>query len=225
MDHQYEVDIPAYTCTCFDFPLINYCKHICAVQHWSPEVVEQRLISSPEIHTLSSPDADSSESVNTTDAGGVVLSVTDHTSCTGNSLVPISESFRLARKLETLAGRLRQSSTAPPVSVLGLKKDLDTALVDVFSGLLLPQVVRIPPNIKCWTETQAVMMPAKKGRRKRAGDDAYGAGENSGKKAKKAKAKARYVIAAAGLDSLLITIVYLLSQCSAASAPRHHYKT
>ncbi|KAJ7605973.1 hypothetical protein DFH06DRAFT_1019876, partial [Mycena polygramma] len=28
----YEVDLDTYTCTCLDFPLISYCKHICAVQ-------------------------------------------------------------------------------------------------------------------------------------------------------------------------------------------------
>jgi hypothetical protein len=28
----YNVDISTYTCTCLDFPLISYCKHVCAVQ-------------------------------------------------------------------------------------------------------------------------------------------------------------------------------------------------
>ena len=46
------------------------------------------------------------------------------------------------------------------------------------------RVPNIPPNVKGWTETRAVMMPPKKTRSKRAGDSAYGAGEKSGKKAK-----------------------------------------
>ncbi|KAJ7890714.1 hypothetical protein B0H13DRAFT_2340890 [Mycena leptocephala] len=33
----YEVDIDTYTCTCLDYPLISYCKHICAVQQFFDE--------------------------------------------------------------------------------------------------------------------------------------------------------------------------------------------
>jgi hypothetical protein len=33
----YEVDLEAYDCTCLSFPLIRFCKHICAIQHYFPE--------------------------------------------------------------------------------------------------------------------------------------------------------------------------------------------
>ena len=42
----------------------------------------------------------------------------------------------------------------------------------------------LSPRLNSWLENQAAMMPAKKTRPKRAGDQASGAGESSGKKAK-----------------------------------------
>jgi len=49
---------------------------------------------------------------------------------------------------------------------------------------LLPIKQKLSPRLNSWPETQATMMPTKKTRQKRAGDQAYGAGESSGKKAK-----------------------------------------
>ena len=34
--YHYWVDLDAYTCECLSFPLINFCKHLCAVQHHFP---------------------------------------------------------------------------------------------------------------------------------------------------------------------------------------------
>jgi hypothetical protein len=53
---------------------------------------------------------------------------------------------------------------------------------------VLPSKQTVPPNTKSWNETQAVMPPAKTKKRK-PGDQAYGAGESSGKKATAKHAK------------------------------------
>jgi hypothetical protein len=54
----------------------------------------------------------------------------------------------------------------------------------------MPARQKIAPNIKTSTETKAAMMPPKKTRAKRImGDPAYGAGESSGRKAKRVKGK------------------------------------
>jgi hypothetical protein len=56
--------------------------------------------------------------------------------------------------------------------------------LDATTLSLLPMKQKLSPRLNSWPETQAAMMPAKKARPKRAGDQAYGAGESSGKKAK-----------------------------------------
>jgi hypothetical protein len=42
----YEVNINTYTCDCLDFPLIAYCKHICAVQQLFDEASDRAAATS-----------------------------------------------------------------------------------------------------------------------------------------------------------------------------------
>ncbi|KAJ7783904.1 hypothetical protein DFH07DRAFT_764281 [Mycena maculata] len=51
----YEVDLDAYDCTCLSFPLIWFCKHICAVQLHFPEQVLAIPVSSLTTPILSAP--------------------------------------------------------------------------------------------------------------------------------------------------------------------------
>jgi hypothetical protein len=171
-DHHYEVDLTAYTCTCLDFPLIKFCKHLSAIQTHFPEQVQPKLVTKPSLST---------------DASDIPILATGSTSDTQFS-VPASithmEAPRLAEKLELLATRLRHSAVALPDLVSALEPELDDALNLTANVKLLPPSQKIPPNIKSWTETAKVMMPGKKKKRKRGGDSAYGAGEQSGKKVK-----------------------------------------
>ncbi|KAJ7282530.1 hypothetical protein C8J57DRAFT_1554562 [Mycena rebaudengoi] len=48
----YEVNLDAYTCQCLDYPLISYCKHLCAVQ----ELFDEPGSPSDDIHPLPSHD-------------------------------------------------------------------------------------------------------------------------------------------------------------------------
>ncbi|KAJ7636454.1 hypothetical protein FB45DRAFT_742753 [Roridomyces roridus] len=51
----YDVDLDKYTCTCADYPLINFCKHICAVQTLFGEVSpEGSSTLSPHVPSLTS---------------------------------------------------------------------------------------------------------------------------------------------------------------------------
>ncbi|KII90473.1 hypothetical protein PLICRDRAFT_136743, partial [Plicaturopsis crispa FD-325 SS-3] len=96
-----------------------------------------------------------------------------------------------AAKLDRLSAWIRQDGAAcgVPELVDALEPKIEQALAAMSSngsGPLLPPRQRVPPNIKTSTETQRVM-PRTKTAPKRAGDPSYGGGENSGKKAKKAR--------------------------------------
>ncbi|KAJ7226826.1 hypothetical protein GGX14DRAFT_555412 [Mycena pura] len=45
----YEVDIDTYTCTCLDYPLIFYCKHICAVQTFFDKAILDSAPTTPNV--------------------------------------------------------------------------------------------------------------------------------------------------------------------------------
>ncbi|KAJ7645737.1 hypothetical protein B0H17DRAFT_1215974 [Mycena rosella] len=52
----YNVDLDAYDCTCLSFPLIRFCKHMCAVQHHFPEEFSSIPVASLKI--TPEPDAE-----------------------------------------------------------------------------------------------------------------------------------------------------------------------
>ena len=93
----------------------------------------------------------------------------------------------VAEKLERLAARLRRprkkDATLP--SLLDLEDALNQMLLDTDNGLVLPSAQHFAPVVK--DSARAAMMPGVKTRSKRAGDPAYGAGANSGGKAKKTR--------------------------------------
>jgi hypothetical protein len=89
----------------------------------------------------------------------------------------------VAEKFERFVARFRLHGTLEQAKRLDAWIDHELSL-DATTLSLLPIKQKLSPRLNSWPETQAAMMPAKKTRPKRAGDQAYGAGESSGKKAK-----------------------------------------
>lgn len=189
----YEVDLENYTCTCLDYPLISYCKHLCAVQELfeEPRGPVDGPRGSPHVPSLSSPPA-----------GAQAIDITDPSS------VPRPRTLTLvAEKLERLAARLRRPRKKDinlPSSLPELEAALDAMLLDTDNGSVLPSSQYLQPNASsAWAKTKKSMMPGIKTKRKPAGDPAYGAGASSGGKAKK---MSKYVSSLFGLATTLIRI-------------------
>jgi hypothetical protein len=96
----------------------------------------------------------------------------------------------IAEKLERLAARIRRrqkdSSSGLDDQLKCLEATLDAMLIATDNDLVLPSKHRLAPVVKDRSARQA-MMPTVKTRKVRAGDPAYGGGQTSGGKAKKAK--------------------------------------
>jgi hypothetical protein len=103
-------------------------------------------------------------------------------------IIPSYDPSQLLQKIERLIARMRMNPEH--ISSLGFEVIIDQELSKYERTQLLPTRSQpIPPNQKSWTETKAVMVPAKKTRQKRVGDSNYGAGERSGKKARAAESR------------------------------------
>jgi hypothetical protein len=110
-----------------------------------------------------------------------------------NSKVGPGSHSNTVQKLERVAARLREID-GPCFSLANLNTALDECLDisgPVSEAGVLPASQKVALNVRTWNETKKVM-PAFKTARKRVGDQAYGAGAASGKKAKESP---RYVIA------------------------------
>ncbi|KAJ7241759.1 hypothetical protein C8J57DRAFT_1084823 [Mycena rebaudengoi] len=168
----YEVDIDTYTCTCLDYPLICFCKHICAVQTFFDEP-RDGAGASPKVPSLPSP---------------LLPQHQPEPDLPHNFSGPKRNELTItAEKLELLAARLRRrrnnKNNAELPELADLEQALDSMLLATDVGSVLPTPQHFAPVVK---ETcRATMMPAVKTRRKPAGDAAYGAGASSGAKAKK----------------------------------------
>ncbi|KAK7016693.1 hypothetical protein R3P38DRAFT_3361318 [Favolaschia claudopus] len=186
----YEVDIDSYSCQCLDYPLICFCKHLCAVQTLSDDEhllddedqSDDSPAENPDVLALSQDDNSDSypeptEPVNTPHQLPPLLSTPS--SAVKSTLTSVAE------KLERLAGRLRhrKKATIPP-SLPVLEAAVDALLLETDSGGVLPSAQDLPPNISSgWKSTQRAMMPGIKTKRIPAGDPSYGAGASSGSKA------------------------------------------
>lgn len=167
----------AYTCTCSDYPLIKYCKHMCAVQTHFPEVLKLQNIDAISRYPLD------------TESSPAPPDLPAREACTISSVTSVgpqpcvdSGIGGLLEDLERLTVRMRMTPDHQPHP--NLRNAVDQELL--FLGAktkLLPSCSTIPPNKKSWPDTRDAMMPAKKTGRKRAGD-AYGGRERSSKKAK-----------------------------------------
>jgi hypothetical protein len=186
-DHFYEVDILVYHCTCRDFPAIKFCKHISAVQRIFPSSddathagLEDLAMDIEPLHSplpLSLDDLALTASYTGYTPDSRPISTSDRT--------PNLDCLRVIEKLEILAACMRRNGSSIIDGDDELEGLIDRKLTVFQDGRgLLPTAKRLSPHLNSWPETQAVMMPAQKTRKKRIGDG-YGAGEQSGKKAKK----------------------------------------
>ena len=188
--HWYEANILAYTCTCPDYPVIQFCKHLHAVQTLFPQ---SDLTSSQQLDNLSTGGELQVPTTSNSDKRklGLGLSVSipgteDSASKLGSDLDTLEASSVLcnvAEKLERFVVHFRLHGTPDQAKRLDAWIDHELSL-EATTLSLLPTKQKLSPRLNSWPETQAAMMPAKKTRPKRAGDQAYGAGESSGKKAK-----------------------------------------
>ncbi|KAJ6592498.1 hypothetical protein B0H19DRAFT_921216 [Mycena capillaripes] len=198
----YEVDLSTYTCTCLDFPLICFCKHIAAVQAFYEEAVP----------AVSVPGSDTCQ--DRQDAG-------DDTSSNDSSVSDLPQPpavvgpkprvlTLLAEKLETLAARLRRPRTKE--SDLPSLSNLNTHLADMLkatdTGTVLPSAQYLRPNIKNLTQRAARVMPRVKRKAQKTGDPAYGGGASSGLKAKKVKTMCVHFATAV----IVLCLIWILAQ-------------
>ncbi|KAK6974408.1 hypothetical protein R3P38DRAFT_2811970 [Favolaschia claudopus] len=177
----YEVDLDSYTCSCFDFPLISYCKHICAVQTLFKDdtpvvkdVFGAKSIPTPSPISESEPDS------------------------------PISHDSELPTfapapqppksRLERLAGRLRRPRTKESdlPSLSDFNQLLDDMLKATDTDSVLPAAQHVPTSTNEWRKTQTAMgiLPKAKTRAKKddsTRDASYGGGAKSGSKAAPSK--------------------------------------
>ncbi|KAJ7161196.1 hypothetical protein C8R46DRAFT_905421 [Mycena filopes] len=166
----YEVDLETYTCQCLDYPLISYCKHLCAVQELfggdgDCQDDPQSIPSVPVISPLNELRVDTPVPITI---------AADH---------PKSK-IVVAEKMERLAARLRQSSQLEPPPLDELEAALDSMLIATEGRSVLPAITQFAPVVKPPT-ARATMMPGVKTKRARPGDKAYGGGAKSGSLANK----------------------------------------
>ncbi|KAJ7033912.1 hypothetical protein C8F04DRAFT_1103184, partial [Mycena alexandri] len=147
----YEVDLDAYDCTCLSFPLIRFCKHICAVQHHFPEAKMQIPVTALIIPENSEPD---DELDNDSEAASMVPTPQEVQAETDQQSIDA-----LAHRLESL---MFLCLTPPAVITTELRAQLlvatqaldrlDTQLSPL--PAILPRVkVKVAPNQHSWPET------------------------------------------------------------------------
>ncbi|KAJ7846440.1 hypothetical protein B0H14DRAFT_2280555, partial [Mycena olivaceomarginata] len=189
LSQSYLVDISTYTCTCLDFPLISFCKHIAAVQRLFNEIVHTVAFGSDtrqddQGHLAASSDSDtvSIASNNSEDVPQPSASPAPK-----RGVLTI-----LVQKLETLAARLHRprtkASDLPTLSTF--ETHLEAMLTATDTGSILPTAQRVNSNVNGWRSTQQSMgvMPKAKTKARKAGDQAYRGGASSGLKVKRVKA-------------------------------------
>lgn len=182
----YRVDIEAYDCSCPAFPLIRYCKHICAVQAHFPEDVKILPITAlaipfhlpnDEHSEVEEDDSDTTDDI----PGAYIITHSD-----SDTFPDINVIGNVQQKLQSLSTRFLLD---PPASASTALHAFSAALDDFIGSLhpsscgVLPPKKKIAPNQHSWSETAAVMgVPVKSKKRKHL--DPYSGGERAGKKAK-----------------------------------------
>ena len=164
-----DVDLVSYHCNCLSFPLVNFCKHISAVQLHFPKTiafVPETSLSGYAQHV----DEDGNEEIISN----------KHSKNDNNS----NEIVQIASKLQELANQLLFD---PPGEITDELWDLGEHLNTVNDSLgpskpLLPWKKQVAPNQHSWTETASIMGAKVKGKCARTHTDLYAGGERSGKK-------------------------------------------
>ncbi|KAJ7832397.1 hypothetical protein B0H14DRAFT_2592064 [Mycena olivaceomarginata] len=221
----YEIDIDTYTCTCPDYPLISFCKHICAVQD---------LFKEDANNPTDAMDADKAPATSTSPQVPALSSLpeTDSDACGVFPPVPVAVKApavlsTVAEKLERLAARLRMPRMKAKTDSLcldELQEALDDMLQRTDNGSVLPSAKLFAPVVKPSTARQ-MMLPKAKTRRVRAGDPAYGAGASSGSLAKPSAKKAKTMDPPrVPLPPMLSTAPAAIPSPSAPAPPLSYYQ-
>ena len=179
---RYRVDLDAYDCECLAFPVICFCKHVCAVQNHFPEFCKPVPTSALAIHCPDSFEPDGHHSVDSDDTDIELLD--EATISSSTDTVVITD---MIKKLSNLAIHLQTQPPSPLPQLLHDlhdKLDLLTTKLNTPNHASLPIKKKISPNQHSWPETAAVMnVPVKSKRKKHT--DPYSGGERPGKKAKR----------------------------------------
>ncbi|KAF8201881.1 hypothetical protein K438DRAFT_1758150 [Mycena galopus ATCC 62051] len=176
----YEVDLDTYTCQCNDFPLISFCKHLCGVQCFFPDI--NPCPDAPSTPII--PDTEShSDLPSTPIVSGSPLAL-DRTLTTRTQDVtftptPEHDTTLVAEKVERVAARIRRSRQKGVYGMQELVAICDSILKQTDDSDVLPASSYVPAN-----SNSGKMMPKVKTKAKRGDKDAYGAGKASGGKTK-----------------------------------------
>lgn len=174
----YHITVSPTFCSCFDFPLIRFCKHLYAAKQYHPDLVWE----SSEMRTSELPHAKESF-------------VPEGTNDSIQETPTPPQFNKAVNDIVALANSLYQRSSLPGASeIFDVEKlviaqnILHDILVDsTLKKPILPPTEKLPPNKKTRTETAEAYkrkVPMAKSKRKSTNTDPYGGGERSGKKAK-----------------------------------------
>ncbi|CAK5284824.1 unnamed protein product [Mycena citricolor] len=180
-DKSYTVNLEHYTCTCPSFPLIPFCKHICAVELKFPDVVVPRTL--PVASQPWDSDIDTSSSTH------LMPTLTTSGSDKPHNSSDVQDTARDAALLQRLSSKidvLRRQKLTLPWDLYQHLERLSDALSDITNGaeILPPQGKKIAPNRGTWSETAEVMGVVAEGARKRKHANAHSGSQASGKYAK-----------------------------------------
>ncbi|KAN0130640.1 hypothetical protein V8E53_011533 [Lactarius tabidus] len=189
----YDVDLVNTTCTCSDFPRIEFCKHIASAQHFFGvgKVEPQGPTSQPSPIAPASLNTKNGNATYDMNGAASLISVT-------NEIIALSHELLMRTpKPEDISDTVK--------SLRSVSKHLAAVVASgTGDGPLLPEKERIAPNQHSWTETAQRMgvkrIKKRRGKvdsaltaehigeinrkRTRENEDPYGAGEQSGKRAK-----------------------------------------
>ncbi|KAJ7622380.1 hypothetical protein FB45DRAFT_838498 [Roridomyces roridus] len=193
----YDIDIDAYSCSCPDFPLILFCKHLCALQNFvNPDRLPAPKATVPGDTPAAEPALPLPEfSPPESDLSPVVA----------EQSVPKARRFAdLLEKLQRMTARLRRPSRKlTDATVDKLTAAVDAVLLETEDHSVIPTSSYIPPNNKSdWQQTKGSMVPGLKRHKKPTNDDPYSAGVASGQKAAK-KPRKRSVFSCRDREQLM----------------------
>ncbi|KAF7314130.1 F-box domain-containing protein [Mycena chlorophos] len=155
----YNIDSDVRTCTCADFPLVHFCKHLAAVRRLFPE--PEPTVPLFDISTTNI----SIQSESAPPEPNVAPSLPIHPPTNP----PASE--QLATRLEILASRIRTGSALDESEMMSLDGQLASLLDRTASTTtVLPSSQQLRKNTSPWKETKQAMgvLPARKKGRKKA---------------------------------------------------------